>query len=211
MTRATVCRTLNIRALGCAVVAAAALLTGCASTRMIDSNVRSFAGTAPAATGASFRFERLPSQRDGDATTERIENAATQALERVGLVRNDSKALYSAQITVDAVQGVRNPYARDRFLGGSSVVVGTGGIMLGFGPMFGMEQQAWYAHSVRVLLRDIASTQVVYEASASFEGPWSDTLNLLPAMLEAALRDYPNANPIPHKVVVELPPPPKEQ
>jgi hypothetical protein len=197
------------RILGATVLAACAALAGCASTRMIDSEVRSFTGGAPAATGANYRFERLPSQREGDATHDFIESAATQALERVGLVRNDSQAQYSVQVTVDTMQGVRNPHARERPMH-TSVMVGSDGFMLGFGSMlgFGMESP-WYSHSVRVLIRDIASTQAVYETSAAFEGPWTDTLNLLPPMLEAALRDYPNANPTPHKVVIELPPAPK--
>ena len=67
-----------------------------------------------------------------------------------------------------------------------------------------------YRHTVEVLMRDTGSGQIVYESRAMHEGPWSDTLTLLPAILEAALTDYPQAVPAPHTVVVELPPnPPK--
>jgi len=52
-------------------------------------------------------------------------------------------------------------------------------------------------------LRDSGTGQLAYETAAVFEGPWSDTLNLLPPMLEAALKDYPL--PGNRKVVVELP------
>jgi hypothetical protein len=184
-------------------------LSGCARPRMVDSEVRSFTGGVPAAVGMTYRFERLPSQREGEELRDRIESQATQALQRAGLVHNDSNARYSVQVVVTTVQGVRNPYARERF-GNTSLLIGSGGLSFGFGPMFNADA-SWYSHTVRILIRDIASTVLVYETSAVFDGPWSDTLNLLPAMLEAALSDYPNANPGPRKVVVELPSPSNAQ
>ncbi len=60
---------------------------------MVDSEVRSFTGGVPAAVGMTYRFERLPSQREGEETRNRIETQATQALQRAGLVHNDSNAL----------------------------------------------------------------------------------------------------------------------
>ena len=62
-----------------------------------------------------------------------------------------------------------------------------------------------YRHTVEVLMRDTSTGQIVYESRAVHDGPWSDTLALLPAILEAALHDYPQATPLPHTVVVELP------
>ena len=41
----------------------------------------------------------------------------------------------------------------------------------------------WYRHTVHLLLRDATSGQVAYETTAIFDGPWNDTLNLLPPML----------------------------
>jgi hypothetical protein len=38
-----------------------------------------------------------------------------------------------------------------------------------------------------------------------FEGPWSDSANLLPVLLEAALRDFPNPPAGVRKVTIELP------
>ncbi len=54
-----------------------------------------------------------------------------------------------------------------------------------------------------MLLRDSSNGQLAYETAAVFDGPWRDTLNLLPPMLEAALKDYPL--PGKRRVVVELP------
>ena len=42
---------------------AAIALGGCAATRSIDSDVQSFAGTQSVAKGATYTFERLPSQQ----------------------------------------------------------------------------------------------------------------------------------------------------
>jgi hypothetical protein len=56
-----------------------------------------------------------------------------------------------------------------------------------------------------VLLRDVTSGQVAYETSASFDGPWNDTGNLLPVLLDAALQGYPHPPSGPRKVVIELP------
>ena len=66
-------------------------------------------------------------------------------------------------------------------------------------------EPSWYHYAVRILLRDSVSGQVAYETSASFDGPWNDSGNLLPAILDAALRDYPNPPLGPHKVTIELP------
>jgi hypothetical protein len=54
-------------------------------------------------------------------------------------------------------------------------------------------------------MRDLASSQVTFESKAMHEGPWSDGANLLPLVMEAALRDYPNPPNGPRKVVIELP------
>lgn len=175
-----------------------ALLTGCALPRMIDSDVQSFVGNAPAVTGASFRFERLPSQAHADGQ-ELIESLAQEALEHIGLQRNDSQARYLVQVNL-TVDGMRNPHYRPPR---PKLVVGSNGLVYEEWPLGLSVETPWYRHRVQVLLRDSSSGQLAYETSAVFEGPWSDTQNLLPPMLEAALKDYPY--PGQRKVVIELP------
>jgi hypothetical protein len=63
----------------------------------------------------------------------------------------------------------------------------------------------WTRYTVQILMRDVASGQTTYETTAVFEGPWSDSAQLLPVVMEAALRDYPNPPAGPRKVVIELP------
>ena len=67
-----------------------ALLGACSLPRMIDSDVQSFAGAALPASNADFRFERLPSQQQNLGFQDTLESMAQEALERVGLNRNNT-------------------------------------------------------------------------------------------------------------------------
>ena len=178
----------------------ATLLSGCGLPRMIDSDVNSFVGTARALAGASYRFERLPSQTDSQRQTQ-IEALAGPALAAVGLRFDAAQPLYAVQVGVNIEQiYAPQPYrprtgifaTHDRFIGG--------------GPSVFIAMEApWYRYTVRVVMRDIASAQVAYETTAMHEGPWADAGNLLPLVLESALRDYPNPPLGLHRVVIELP------
>lgn len=182
------------------LVLAAVALTGCALPRMIDSDVQSFVGNAPALTGVSYRFERLPSQAHNN-DQDQIEALAQEALERIGLQRNDDAPRYLVQVNV-SVDGMRNPHYRPSR---PRMVVGANGVVYQEWPWAMDVEVPWYRHRAQVLLRDSANGQLAYETAAVFEGPWRDTLNLLPPMLEAALKDYPL--PGKRRVVVELPAP----
>ncbi|MEY3125197.1 MAG: hypothetical protein RLZZ573_1717 [Pseudomonadota bacterium] len=194
-----VCAALVLLALG-------VVLSGCATSRMIDSEVRSFPGAAPALTGVEYRFERLPSQQEGGPFQDRIEDLAAQALARIGLTRTDGLARYAVQVSVRVDQYARNPQRR---LQGNDLFVGFG-VAPWNAPAVLMLEPPWYLHTVQVLVRDTASGQLAYETTAAHDGPWSDTLHLLPAIFEAALRDYPTPPKGPRKVVVEVPPHPQD-
>jgi hypothetical protein len=189
-------RTLARYVCGTALCIAAALLAGCAMPRMIDSEVQSFVGTAPAVTGASYRFERLPSQANSPAR-DQIEALTDEALTRVGLRRDPSTPRYLVQVSL-GVEGMRNPYYRPTR---PRLVLGTNGVWYEQSLFMDLEVP-WFRHTVHLLLREATTGQVAYETTATFDGPWSDTLNLLPPILEAALRDYPTAGT--RKIVVEL-------
>jgi len=62
-----------------------------------------------------------------------------------------------------------------------------------------------YRHEVTLLLRELKTGQVVYETSATHEGPWNDRYNILRATLAAALKDFPNPPAGPRRVKVEIP------
>jgi len=184
------------------VLVTTALLTACGLPRRIDSDVQSFVGTPAAVAPATYRFERLPSQVNA-AQQGPLETLAATALDRVGLTQDSAQPKYSVQVSVD-VTLLGRPYGGYGGFGMRSFG-GAGGF--GDGAPFGfMGEPLWYRHSVQLLLRDAASNQLAYETSARFEGPWSDTINLLPAMLEAALQGYPKPPGGLRKIVVELPP-----
>ena len=101
---------LHFRALlRCAIGLAALLaLGGCATTRIIDSEVRSFAGSVGPANPASYRFERLPSQDLQAKAQDQLEIMAKPLLESVGLRKSDNAPQYALQMTA-TVQAIQNP------------------------------------------------------------------------------------------------------
>lgn len=190
------------------LVLATALLQGCGLPRMIDSDVQSFVGAEGAVTGVGYRFERLPSQQARGAQQDSIEAMAAQVLSEVGLQRDEAAPRYSAQVSVNvrtiAPPEQRRSRAERSLLRPDGVAV--------FAPSFALVIEApWYRHSVQVLLRDVGSARVAFESSASFDGPWADSTQLLPVVLRAALRDYPNPPQGLRKVVIELPATPTAQ
>jgi hypothetical protein len=185
------------------------LMAGCAGApRLIDRDVQIFVtGSAPARP-ALIRFERLPSQTDLTAQ-DRIEALAAVALAKVGLTPAPlvsgaiagtaaaaPSARYAVQVSVQ-ITAILSPYA-------STTVGGFWGRRHQWGS-FGMSMEpSWVRHAVHLLLRDSASGQPVYETSAFFDGPWVDSANLLPVILDAALQGYPNPPAGPRKVTIEL-------
>ncbi len=186
-------------------VALTLLLGGCALPRMIDSDVQSFTGSAPALQGATYRFERLPSQQGDGVARNQLEATAEQALTQAGLNRDDAQPRYLIQVALQIDVLARYPQhpAREHGLFGGFGM--GGGVGIGTGSLFLLMEPPWYRHTVHLVLRERTSGQVAYETGAVFEGPWSDTANLLPVLFEAALRDYPTPPAGPRKVVIELP------
>lgn len=195
---------LRFKALLCSALGAFSLLVlgGCATTRIIDSEVRSFAGVTPPAQPASYRFERLPSQDLQSYAQERLETIAQPLLESVGLRKEVTEPKY-ALVMKASVEAIENPtysrsWKRQQWLDRDGFMrLPSMGLML---------EPSWQRYSVSLVLRDIASSQTVFESSAQHMGPWSDTQQLLPAVIRAALSDYPNAQPQPHSVFIEVSP-----
>ena len=61
------------------LLCAALWLTGCASTRLVDSDVQSFSQLAGAPARATYSFERLPSQQAQGAQQSAVEEQARLA------------------------------------------------------------------------------------------------------------------------------------
>jgi predicted small secreted protein len=66
------------------VAAATVTLSGCATSWVVDSDVKSFSSLSTVPPGATYRFERLPSQQADTARQDSLEAMAAAALEKVG-------------------------------------------------------------------------------------------------------------------------------
>jgi len=187
------------------------LLTGCAGVRLIDTQVQTSTAGAPIQLDAGYRFERLPSQSEAPAQTEQVERLTQQALAGIGLVLDIDHPRYGVLLGVRMQSYLADAWGRP--LGAASsgiygnVMIGMGsgtGGMLGWGMRF--PPPTLYRHELSLILRDLHSGEMVYETRALHDGPWADTLNLLPALLEAALQDFPNPPNGIRQIKIELQP-----
>lgn len=196
-----------------AIVFAALWLTGCTSLRLVDTDVRSYVTPPGVPVGANYRFERLPSQQADAAQQTRLEAMAQQALGKAGLRRNDVAASYSVQVSA----GMRvDPYSPwDRPASGWGVGwnlglgVRSGNLLIGgsspFMPGLSRGDLPYYWRQVSLIIRHLGSAQVVYETHAAHDGRWADSDAVLPAMLDAALKDFPNPAPGLRRINLEIP------
>lgn len=192
-------------------------LTGCAGLQRVDNTVQSFArwdqpGAAVAAPAAPqlYRFERLPSQRDGAASEgqDRLEAMGRSLLASRGWTpaATEAQARWTVQITASTVRAARDPWYEA--WGGwqlrGHIVAGNGHFF--FSPMFAFPiDPPGYQRQVALLIRDASNARVVYETRADHESRWNSTPALWQAMLEAALRDFPAPPNGPRQVGIDLP------
>ena len=193
---------------------ALSLLTGCASMRLIDSDVASVAAIPPGMSllGAKYRFERLPSQvHNPEAGL--AEQQAQAAMTAVGLVRDDAGASLSVMVGFSGTHYLADPWGRPIGPGWTpygSVAIGSGfgggiGTHIGLGMGMRFPPPTHYRREVSVVMRDLKSGQVVYETRASHAGPWSDSVPIFATLFQAALANFPNPPAGLRRVNIELP------
>ncbi len=197
------------------IACSALLVAGCSTTRVIDSEVTAFQtwNGAPPGPGTTYQFERLPSQQAHAADQAAVEAAAGPALAKVGLVPSATAPRYSVQLLLStqvveqvfsdpfgygAFGGYRGygayGYRRFRRYDGFGGYGLRGAALGGFYPM-GVFEAATFRHTLAVLMRDNSTQQVTFESRALHDGPWNDTLTILPALLDAALQGFPQPPP----------------
>jgi len=191
-----------------------ASLTGCATSWLVDSAVKSFSSLGTVPPGATYRFDRLPSQQADGARQDSLEAMAAAALDKVGLRRDEAHPRYNAQIGARVTAGL-SPWA-DPWLydgpwgygwGGGYGYYGRrwyGGGWYG-GPVFAQPSNPWYEREVSIVLREAGSNRVVYETRARNDGPYSSSAAVLPVMFQAALQGFPNPPQGERRVNIELP------
>ncbi len=190
-------------------LALAALLSGCAGMRVVDSQVLAVANVPSGVQlqGAKYRFERLPSQvRNPEAGL--AEQQAEQALAAVGLVRDDAAAQISVLVGFLGTQYLADPWGHPYPGPYGSISIGRGvpwGSGVGFGMGMRFPPPTHYRREVSLILRDLRSGQVVYETRASHDGPWSDSTTIFATLFKAALANFPNPPAGPQRVNIEIP------
>jgi hypothetical protein len=180
---------------------AAAVLAGCATSYTVDNTVQSFSHISALPAPATYRFDRLPSQQNVQQA--QLEAMADTALNAVGLRRDDTRPRYAVQVNASVAQTL-SPWA-DPWTGGWGW--GAWGGRRRWGVGFGtraFEEPPWYHREVNVVVRELSNNQVVYESRAISDGPYSDTVRILPAMFSAAMQGFPNPPAGPRKVDVQI-------
>lgn len=178
----------------CLCLAAAVALGGCASTRVVDSDVRSFSTLTALPSPPTYRLERLPSQTAYAQSFAAIEALAQQSLARVGLQRDDAHARLVLQIGAQGsyVRPDYWPYYGDPFYGRWGWGFGYGGRWgWGMGASWMDRPPTLHRREVSLVLRDAATQQVVYETSALYEDVWTDDPAIFGILFDAALTGFP--------------------
>jgi len=188
------------------IAAAALLLSGCASTYLLDNRVQSFSQLAGMPAQPTFRYDRSLSQQ-ADPTQQLLEAAADPALHRAGLRRDDAAPKYSVQVSARTEQ-VLSPYADPYWgpwgWGGWSIGIGGRGGSIGFGGPWPRTDSYWFRREVNVVVRELPANRIVYETRAVNDGPVLDNRVVLPAMFDAAMHGFPTPPPGPRRVDIQL-------
>jgi hypothetical protein len=167
----------------------AAMLFACASAPP-QATVQVFTAPTQWPVGTTYRQEHLLSQAAQPRQPE-LEAVADALLAQAGLRRDDAAPRLAFQVTASQDQWVSAPY-----WSGSSVGVGVasggrgGGVGIGLGFPIGGGGSVQTLQRVDVVVRDLASGQVVYQSRASGGSGVSPV-----ALLQAAMSGFPNAPP----------------
>lgn len=194
-----------------AIIFAVITLTGCGSMRLVDTEVRSFATPPTMPASATYRFERLPSQQADTGRQDKLEAMAQQALMQVGLRRDERTPSHSVHVSYGMKIDAHAPWEQAEPWGWNlGWGIGWGGrgssVMLGGGAPFGyLASSPYYWRQISLVMRSLATNQVVFETHAKHDGRWSDSEAVLPALFEAALRDFPNPPAGVRRINIEIP------
>jgi len=187
-------------------------MAGCSGMRLIENDVNAFYnwGGAPPAPGTPYRFERLPSQQVIGSQQDAVEALARTALAKVGLQLDAAAPRYSVQVRVSTQVIETLPYdgfGYDGFgFARPGVFLGAGNHGGAFGLAFPMGfSQTYFRRELTLLVRDLQGGQVVFETRAANDSVAAETLPVLAAMLDAALRGFPQPPPMPRRINVEIP------
>ncbi len=208
------------RALACAAIAAAAALTGCAST--LDTRVTAFHQWPAEAAPTSYQFRPSTAQAES-LEYRRYQDIVRQALAARGL-REATPATLAVSIDYGVTETTRTvlrsaPVFYPSFgfgigLGGRGG--GVGGVGFGLGFPFGspwpgyvdvQQQEKAVEHRLRVEIDRLGASGSprLFEGTATAVSPTVDMPTLLPALAGALFQDFPGPSGTVREVRVELP------
>jgi Domain of unknown function (DUF4136) len=198
---------MNRRHLLLSAVALAAL-SACSGPYTIRSEVSSFGNWPSGRAPGSYAFDRLPSQLENTRQGE-LEEAARAALEKAGFKPaadpKSADVLVALGVRVSAQD--RAPWDDPlwwRWHGNINLWrYGRHGYASFYPGYPGYPLDRRYDREVALLLRDRGSSEPLYEARASNDGLTQGDAELIGAMFEAALSDFPTVRPEPHDVAVQ--------
>ncbi len=194
------------------VAALALLLGGCAAFNSLRNEVSSYGPWPADRQPAGYVFERLPSQQAADPQRlQRVEDAARGALDAAGFraVDDPNDAQYLMQVGVRVTSNDSWIYNDPLFWRGG---FGHGRLHRGphWGPGWGPGWGIGWAPTmsfdgeVALLIRDRKTGRLLYETRATNTGASPSIDALLPAMFEAAMKDFPETGPNPRNVTVQI-------
>lgn len=188
-------------------------MVGCSGLQLVENNVTAFHSwnAPPPGPGTTYRFERLPSQQVSTAYQDRVEEATRIALAKVGMNLDPVAPRFSVQVRVSTQVIEARPYGAgyDGFgFGMPGVFLGGGNRGGAFGLSFplGYATPSLYFHrDLTLLVRNLGSSQVVFETRVTNDGVQNETPAVLSAMLDAALQGFPEPPPGPRRINVQIP------
>lgn len=208
--------------LGLVAATAVALLPGCAAFKQIGVDVVTFGAWPDQRPPGRYAFDRLPSQNAGSPEQVQLEDAAAQALQRVGFVPADSAARADVLVQTGWSRArVLSPFAdpapwwparggggaplppdrRAHASVGVGIGIGRGGF--GIGGSFG-EPATYDRQQAQLLFIDRTSRDKLVEIRVQHEARYSSA-DYLPLLFDAGLSGFPDLKAGTRQVTVQLP------
>ncbi len=188
-----------------AAVAAAALaaLGGCAALNDVTSDVSSYGSWPAGRTPGTYVFERLPSQTARPEQQQQLEDAARGAIEEAGFrpAPDAARADVTVQLGIRVNRYETSAWDDPLWWNGGLGYGRYGGWRSGLGLSYRFDNPR-YEREVAVLIRDRASGAPLYETRASNDGITGGDNELIAAMFEAAMKDFPTPAVSPRRVTV---------
>lgn len=182
------------------------VFTGCASFATLPTEVATFGRWPEGRSPGAYVFDRLPSQSERGDAQALLEAAAAPALEQAGF--RIANGVVQADVRVEVQMRLLRvdlpPWPHPGWFG---MGWGIGAAGPGDAWLFGLGLHGGaprYEREVLVLIREMGSGQVLYEARAASEGATPGDAGIFRAMFQAALSDFPATRSAPRKVSTPL-------